>query len=495
MGKPLISRKKAPFLIFLTGTAIAICLFLVFSNENNPLFGDNAAKNSSENGHSRGFSVRSIFSRRDQTAIHGENSALGEGENKDGENPEMDEESIFLTEEELAAQAEIQALIAAQSGGAQEADAESAAQNSSQVQNQSGIQETANAQAGTLGIQGIGSAQPGTQGTESAQLGTQGSADGQTGGNPFLAHGPGAESGSLAEDHFTHENIIYDAFGNIIGGTALSYGSLNEHNILDIEHHLMVEEIPEIPPPPPPPPYVIPEHMILITRGAYVMGSPEEEADRLEDEIQHWVTVGAFYISKYEVTQREYEQIMGNNPSYSKDPSLPVENVSWFDAVEYCNRLSIREGLNPVYTITGAGLYQVVTWDHEANGYRLPIEAEWEYACRAGSTTTFNTGNSISRSRANYFGRGTTRVGSYPPNEWGLYDMHGNVSEWCWDWYEDYTLMTATSHTSAFSQLHRIFRGGNWLNTVMRLRSAFRDHFYPTHRSIGIGFRVALNHE
>lgn len=130
------------------------------------------------------------------------------------------------------------------------------------------------------------------------------------------------------------------------------------------------------------------------------MGSPESEMQRETDEVQHNVTVSNFYIGRYEVTQKQYEEVMGENPSNFKGDNLPVENVSWYDAIDFCNKLSQNEGLTPVYTIDGDN----VGWDRSANGYRLPTEAEWEYAARAGTTTPFNTEDSISDEEANYYG-------------------------------------------------------------------------------------------
>ena len=124
----------------------------------------------------------------------------------------------------------------------------------------------------------------------------------------------------------------------------------------------------------------VPENFVLIKGGSFQMGSPDSEPWRSVDETQHTVTVSDFYMSKYELTQKEYEEITGNNPSNFTGDDLPVENVSWLDAAAYCNALSERDGLTPVYTIDG----QNVSWDRSANGYRLPTEAEWEYACRAG---------------------------------------------------------------------------------------------------------------
>ena len=140
--------------------------------------------------------------------------------------------------------------------------------------------------------------------------------------------------------------------------------------------------------------------LIFIKGGTYNMGSPETELQREDDEKQHTVTVNDFYIGKYEVTQKEYQEIMGENPSNFSGDNLPVENITWYEAIEYCNKLSEKEGLKPVYTINGTN----VSWDKSSNGYRLPTEAEWEYAARAGTTTVFNTENSISADEANFYG-------------------------------------------------------------------------------------------
>ncbi|MDR0562978.1 MAG: formylglycine-generating enzyme family protein, partial [Spirochaetaceae bacterium] len=143
------------------------------------------------------------------------------------------------------------------------------------------------------------------------------------------------------------------------------------------------------------------DHQFLRIEGeTFLMGSPDTELNRSIDEIPHQVTVKGFFIGKYEVTQREYETIMGTNPSVFKGPDLPVEQVSWFDAVAYCNALSILEGLTPAYRING----DQVIWNRESTGYRLPTEAEWEYACRAGTGTPFSTGTRIAADQANYNG-------------------------------------------------------------------------------------------
>jgi len=247
-----------------------------------------------------------------------------------------------------------------------------------------------------------------------------------------------------------------------------------------------------------------PANMVRINGGTFTMGSPASEPERRDWEgPQRQVTVGGFYMGKYEVTQKEYQEIMGTNPSYFKGDNLPVEQVSWFDAVEYCNKRSQREGLTPAYSISGSGDSRTVTWNRNANGYRLPTEAEWEYACRAGTTTPFSTGNNITTSQANYNGnkpynnnakgeyrQKTTPVGSFAPNGWGLYDMHGNVWEWCWDWYGAYASGPQTDPVGASSGTYRVLRGGGGDSDAEALRSAIRIVINPYFRSDNLGFRL-----
>jgi formylglycine-generating enzyme required for sulfatase activity len=239
--------------------------------------------------------------------------------------------------------------------------------------------------------------------------------------------------------------------------------------------------------------------MVRIPGGTFTMGSPVNEAGRFNNEVQHQVTVSSFSMGNYEVTQKEWREVMGNNRSYFKGDHLPVENVSWHKAVEYCNKRSQREGLTPAYTISGTN----VNWNRNANGYRLPTEAEWEYACRAGTSGPFSTGNNITTGQANYDGnfpysknaKGTYRektveVGSFAPNRWGLYNIHGNVYEWCWDWYGDYPGGAQTDPAGPSTGAHRVFRGGSWDNGARYLRSAYRHRYAPTDRYNNPGFRL-----
>ncbi|MCL2721640.1 MAG: formylglycine-generating enzyme family protein [Treponema sp.] len=249
-------------------------------------------------------------------------------------------------------------------------------------------------------------------------------------------------------------------------------------------------------------------NFVYINNGSFIMGSPSNEAGRENDESpQRQVTISSFYICIYPITQNEYQEIMNSNPSYFKGDNLPVENVSWFDAIEYCNRRSIRDGLTPVYTITdvrdteGRMLNRNVIWNLNANGYRLPTEAEWEYACRAGTLTAFNTGENINKDNANFsiYYQKTTPVGSFEPNAWGLYDMHGNVGEWCWDWYGNYPGIEQTNPTGPTSGRARVVRGGMWHKNWQGIRSASRDRYIPTYgwfnMNTNIGLRVVRNAE
>lgn len=257
----------------------------------------------------------------------------------------------------------------------------------------------------------------------------------------------------------------------------------------------------------------VPEGFILIEGGGFQMGSPDTEPWRSEDETQHSVTVSDFYISPYELTQAEYQAVTGENPSSFSGENLPVENISWLDAVSYCNARSEQEGLMSAYTVDG----QSVTWNREANGYRLPTEAEWEYASRAGTTTPFNTENSPSADEVNYYGHypyeiegnyfsqgnldtqpgqyreTTVEVGSFSPNAYGLYDMHGNVSEWVWDYYGSYSTEEQTDPTGPETGSLRVYRGGGWNDFAKNMRSAYRATLEQDHGSFNIGIRLVRN--
>jgi len=234
--------------------------------------------------------------------------------------------------------------------------------------------------------------------------------------------------------------------------------------------------------------------MVRINGGTFIMGSPENEWGRSNNEgPQRQVTVSSFYIGRFPVTQAEFQEIMGRNPSTFRGPNLPVEQVSWFDAIEFSNRRSIRAGLTPVYTINGNN----VTWNREANGYRLPTEAEWEFACRAGTQTPFNTGSSSIDAgwhSGNSGGR-THPVGQKQPNAWGLYDMHGNVLEWCWDWYGAFSTEAQTNPQGPSWGVGRVYRGGSWRFAAHQTRSAFRFRNNPNLRINFVGFRLARNVE
>ena len=252
--------------------------------------------------------------------------------------------------------------------------------------------------------------------------------------------------------------------------------------------------------------------MVPIPAGTFTMGSPTTESGRYNNETQHSVALNGFSMSKYQVTQEQYQAVIGYNPSYftlavtgeSGTPGkLPVENVSWYDAVEFCNKLSIIEGLNPVYSLNGKTnptewgeryTWEEVLMDKSKNGYRLPTEAEWEYACRAGTTTAYNTGDTISDNTGWYnsnSGNKTHQVGLKTVNTWGLYDMHGNVWEWCWDWYGDYSSSSENNPIGPVTGSDRVLRGGSYYNLLdsvgNNLRSAFRGGYDPNAVASGIG--------
>jgi formylglycine-generating enzyme required for sulfatase activity len=251
--------------------------------------------------------------------------------------------------------------------------------------------------------------------------------------------------------------------------------------------------------------------------GTFVMGSPATEAGRDSDEVQHQVTLTrSFYVCRCEVTQGEWQKRMGWNESNYGGADRPVDEVTWYDAVLFCNRRSAAEGLAPAYSIaimrwsgnhlTLAG----VEWNTQAPGYRLPTEAEWEYACRAGSRTAYANGevpedmllgrecdsdsvlDAIGWYRGNAWD-GAGPVGRKMPNAWGLHDMHGNAWEWCWDWAAAYPAGPATDPGGPSTGTHRIRRSGSWEECARRCRSAYRHYGAPDYHYREYGLRVVRN--
>jgi len=270
--------------------------------------------------------------------------------------------------------------------------------------------------------------------------------------------------------------------------------------------------------------------MVSIPAGDFYMGSPTGEFNRQSNETQHKVTLSnAFKMSKHEITQKEWYAVMKTKPSYFTGDDLPVESITWFNAIEFCNKLSKMAGFDSVYTISGITrgsdgriTAATVTADWAKDGYRLPTEAEWEYACRGAYTNKgtetatkafgIDDGTKMVLGLANFYVRysydtphsghydvgndtghvgQTTEVGSYASNNYGLYDMHGNVWEWCWDWYGTYPADGEVDYRGLPSGSARVLRGGSWFNYGQDLRSAFRYGDYPSHWFEYIGFRVA----
>jgi formylglycine-generating enzyme required for sulfatase activity len=206
------------------------------------------------------------------------------------------------------------------------------------------------------------------------------------------------------------------------------------------------------------------------------------------------VTVSTFRIAITPVTAGLYAEAMGKQRPAEDKAQLPAVDISWFDAIDFCNALSERQGYRPCYRRDG----RQVVCDWQADGYRLPTEAEWEYACRAGTTTRYAFGDDPAQlERYAWFGKevseGPFVVAQKLPNSWGLYDMHGNVWEWCWDWYGPYdrqSLQDPHGHDEALANnRYRVVRGGSFGFSPGALRSAFRDLGGPENRDWDVGFR------
>jgi formylglycine-generating enzyme required for sulfatase activity len=230
-----------------------------------------------------------------------------------------------------------------------------------------------------------------------------------------------------------------------------------------------------------------PANFVYVKPGVFTMGSPSREEGRSVNEVQHEVRLSGFFMSKYEVTQKEYAALMRTNPSKYQSDNNPVEQVDWFDAVRFCNERSRREGLTPAYTINGNS----VTWNRAADGYRLPTEAEWEYACRAGGSGPYSTNRAnFNKNLRQRGGIKTNSVGSVDANPWGLYDMHGNVWEWCWDWFNAYPTGSQTDPAGPALGTTRVVRGGGWYTSTEQLRAAYRGADAPDYKDDSLGFRL-----
>jgi formylglycine-generating enzyme required for sulfatase activity/TolB-like protein len=233
----------------------------------------------------------------------------------------------------------------------------------------------------------------------------------------------------------------------------------------------------------------IPHNMVWVPSGTFIMGSQSYDTD---EKPVHTAHIKSFFISKTEVTQDEYLEVMGTNPSGFQNRYGPVERVTWYDAIEYCNKLSQKEGLIPAYYGTNDQIY----CDFNANGYRLPTEAEWEYAARGGNRDSLTFDRS-GGNRADVLGwykgnsGGTAHdVGVKNANSLGLYDMAGNVWEWCWDWYAPYEERTQDNPRGPMRGDRRVLRGGSWNSDDGWLRSTYRNVGKPDQRYRDVGFRV-----
>lgn len=225
--------------------------------------------------------------------------------------------------------------------------------------------------------------------------------------------------------------------------------------------------------------------MVKLPGGTFMMGTEYGDGSKIP---VHKVTVSPFHIGKYDVTQKQYSEIIGTNPSYFTGDDLPVEQVSWYDAVNFCNRLSVKSGLKPYYMINGKNV--TITG---GNGFRLPTEAEWEYACRGGTTTVYYWGNELNGDYCWHLynpGGKTHSVGQKKPNAYGLYDMTGNVWQLCWDWYSKDPGPANDPHGPENGD-YRLRRGGSWLNISNNLHSASGDYYMPYGRDSDMGFRLA----
>ena len=261
--------------------------------------------------------------------------------------------------------------------------------------------------------------------------------------------------------------------------------------------------------------------MVLIKGGSFSMGSPKGTPFSLDIErpVQR-VAIRDFFLGRYEVTQGEYFEVTGTRPSHfmtSGDDTgpdgwrnLPVEMVTWYETIAFCNMLSIKEKLRPAYFVNGSANPDLwgkvpseknLVWDaagiiEGANGYRLPTEAEWEYAARGGvNQDKYVYAGSNNASLVSWYydnsGYRIREIGKRAPNSLGLHDLSGNVMEWCWDWLGDYSTESLDNPIGPPSGLYRVIRGGGWSVSVHYSRVAFRHNNNPNYRGVNLGFRIA----
>ena len=229
--------------------------------------------------------------------------------------------------------------------------------------------------------------------------------------------------------------------------------------------------------------------------GATMVGTTNRNGDTV-----HSVILSAFTMSETDITQEQYQTIMDTNPSHFKTgadaPRRPVEQVCWYDAVRFCNKLSQNAGKTNCYDISNPDSTQW-TCDMNANGYRLPTEAEWEYACKGGTATTYCSGADTNGMGAHAWSTYDSGITTHPvatkiATAYGLYDMAGNVWQWCNDWYGTYAAGAVTNPQGASGGLYRVLRGGGWGDDETYLRSTYRYDLNPDYRNVQIGFRVVL---
>ena len=233
------------------------------------------------------------------------------------------------------------------------------------------------------------------------------------------------------------------------------------------------------------------QFMVELPEGRFEMGSPGAGPGSDMERPVHLVTVPkAFMLSRVAVTQELFKMVMGSNPSRFSGPKHPVEQVSWFDAARFCNELSGLMGLAKVYQFSG----DAVVWKRYADGFRLPTEAEWEYAARAGREDDYSGGSNFEAVAwtAESGEASPSPVGQKSANPWGLFDMSGNVYEWCWDWFGAYGAETVADPVGpAEPAAERVCRGGSWNRSPWFSRVTGRGGEHPSARSAALGFRIA----